>query len=370
MVDGFLLFTILDVWRMMLPLGLTLILLVTEILGKWHGDSYYGGICDVLSPIVFRLTFCLLVISAIVGLLVAWILGYPLPESHIAVGPWGYEEILGFLVAGMCLWRASRRNVPLMNPSPVWIGCSAAILIGVGVLWIGRWDAMANEGNVQGGWFVLGFSTMDLTRVVPKAVHLFFASLAAGGLIVTLLGLFGWRGVRAAIPSIPGHPAVPSPQVIRYGVAWMLSGLVPQMLIGPWLFLVLGEVPRGVLIDGSGFASGLFFVSVMAAFVALVLLNASFMVPHVNGLVWGGLISVGITLALMGIIRYVIFLNTLHVKGIPIATGSLTPFHLLTVMVFLGLLCALLVRWCVTPRHVHHSSPSPAVRLDKRFSAN
>jgi hypothetical protein len=370
MVDGFLLFTILDVWRMVLPLGLTLILLVTEILSKWHRGSYYGGMCDVLSPIVFRLTLCLMVISAVVGLLVPSILGYPLPESHIAVGPWGYEEILGFLVAGVCLWRTSQRNVPVMNPSPVWIVCSATVLLGVGMLWIGRWDAMANEGNVQGGWFVLGFSTLDWTRVVPKAVHLFFSSLAAGGLMVTLLGLFGWRGAPAALPSIPRPQAVPSQQVIRYGVGWMLSGLVPQMLIGPWLFLVLDEVPRGVLIDGSGFASALFFVSVMAAFVALVFLNASFMVPHVNGLVWGGLISVVITLVLMGMIRYVIFLNTLHVKGIPIAVGSLTPFHLLTVMVFLGLLGAMLVRWCVTPRHGHDSSPSPAVRLDKRFSAN
>jgi hypothetical protein len=352
MVDGFLLFTILDVWRMVLPLGLTLIVLVTDMFNRWPGSSHYGMIRDVLSPLVFRLTFSLLVISAIVGLLVPSILGYPMPESHIAVGPWGYEEMLGFVLGGVCLWRNRQRDVRGMSPRLAWTGCAAAVFLGVGVLWIGRWDAMANEGNVPDGWFVLQLSTLDWTRVVPKAFHLFFASLAAGGLMVTLLGLIGWFGAPAGSASGPRFQSIPSPEIIRYGVGWILSGLVPQMLIGPWLFLVLGEVPRGGLIDGGGLASTLFFVSVTAALVALVLLNASFMVPHVKGLVWGGVISFVITLVLMGIIRYMIFLATLRSQGIPIAIGSVSLFHLLTVLVLTGLLGAILIRWCVRPFHV------------------
>jgi hypothetical protein len=205
--------------------------------------------------------------------------------------------------------------------------------------------------------------------VVPKAFHLFFSSLVAGGLLVTLLSLFGWFEVPAGLAAPPRSQAIDSHQITRYGVGWILSGLVPQMLIGPWLFLVLGEVPRSALIDGSGFASALFFVSVMAALVALVLFNASFMAPHVKGLVWGGLFSVGITLVLMGLIRYVVFLNTLHAQGIPIAMGNITPFHLFTDLVFLCLLAAILVRWCVNP-YVYYSSPLPTERLDKRISAN
>lgn len=369
MVDGFFLFTILDVWRMVLPLGLTVILFVTEVLNRWARGSQYDVICNVLNPIVFRLTLCFLFISGVVGLLVPSILGYPLPEIHIAVGPWGYEEILGFLIAGICLWRNSRRNVPERNPRLGWLGCSAAVLLGVSVLWIGRWDAMANEGNVPGGWFALEFSALDWSRIVPKAFHLFFSSLVAGGLMVTLLSLFGWFEAPAGLASLPRSQALDSQQTIRYGVGWILSGLVPQMLIGPWLFLMLDEVPRSALIDGSGFASALFFVSVMAALIALVLFNASFMAPHVKGLVWSGLLSVMITLVLMGLIRYVVFLNTLHAQGIPIAIGNLAPFHLLTGLVFLGLLAVILLRWCVNP-HVCHSSPLSTERLDKRFSAN
>ena len=175
--------------------------------------------------------------------------------------------------------------------------------------------------------------------------------------MVTLLGLFGWFEASAGLASGPRFQPIPSPWIIRYGIGWILFGLVPQVLIGPWVFLVLGEAPSAGLIDGTGFASALFFVSVTAALVALVLLNASFMVPHVKGLVWGGLISVMITLVLMGIIRYAIFLATLRWQGIPIAIGSVTPFHLLTVLILSGLLLAILVRWCVRPLHVLSSSP-------------
>lgn len=355
MVDGFLLFTILDVWRMVLPLGLTSILFVTEFLNIWHGDSHYEGIRDVLIPLVFRLTLGLFVISGIVGLLVPSILGYSIPESHIAVGPWSYEEILGFVLGGVCLWQICRRNVRGRTFLLVWMGCAVAVFLGVGVLWIGRWDAMANGGNVG---FVLEFSTLNWTHVIPKAFHLLFSSLAAGGVMVTLLGLLGGFGGSAGASSRLRVQPLHSFEVIRYGVGWILSGVVPQILIGPWLFLVLGEVPRESLIDGSGLASALFFVSVTAALVALVLLNASFMVPHVKGLVWGGLISVVMTLMLMGIIRYVLFLSTLHSQGIPIAIGNVTPFHLLTVLIFTGLLGAILIRWCVRPLDVLFPSPS------------
>lgn len=349
MVDGFLLFAVLDVWRMVLPFGLTLLLLMTDLVCRWQGDSYQRGLREVLTPLVVRLTVGLLVMSGVVGLLLPAILGYPLPESHIAVGPWSYEEILGCVLGGVCLWKNRQKNAPGKSPEFVWLGCAGVLFLGAGILWLARWDAMAYEGHVAGGWFVLGLSTVDWTRVVPKSLHLLFASLAAGGLVVTLLGLLGWSGGAVASDSISRPPLVPSDEQVRYGVGWMLAGLVPQMFIGPWLFLVLGEVPRGGLIDGAGLASVFFLVGVMAALVAMVLLNASFMVPHVKGLVWGGIMCTVITLVLMGIIRYVTFLRTLEAQGIPIAIGNVTVFHLLTVLVLTGLVGTVLVRWCLRP---------------------
>ena len=54
MVDGFLLFTVLDVWRMVLPLGLTLLFLMTDLLCRWQSDPPHKGLRDLLSPLVFR----------------------------------------------------------------------------------------------------------------------------------------------------------------------------------------------------------------------------------------------------------------------------------------------------------------------------
>lgn len=355
MVDGFLLFAVLDVWRMVLPLGLTLLWLMTDMLCRWQSDSPHRSLRDVLGHLVLRLTLGLLVLSGIVGLLVPVILGYPLPESHIAEGPWSYEEMLGFVLGGVCLWKSRPQDGPGRNSGLVWLGCASILFFGAGVVWIGRWDAMAHEGYVAGGSFLLGLSTVDWTRVIPKTLHLLFASLATGGLVVTLLGLLGWSGASAGSGTISRSHFIPSDEHVRYGVGWMLAGLVPQILIGPWLFLVLGEVPRGGLIDGTGLASAFFFVGVMAALVAMVLLNASFMVPHVKGLVWGGLICTVITLVLMGMIRYVMFLGTLQAQGIPIAIGTVTLFHLLTVLVLTGLVGAILVRWCVRPLSALHA---------------
>jgi len=57
----------------------------------------------------------------------------------------------------------------------------------------------------------------------------------------------------------------------------------------------------------------------------LVLLNASFMVPYVKGLLWGGLGNVLITLILMGVVRYETFITTLSSQRNPIAIADLTP---------------------------------------------
>lgn len=365
MVDGFLLFTIVDVWRMILPLGLTLILFMTELFGLWQKDGHFGTISEMLNPLVFRLTLGLLIFSGIIGFLVPSILGYSLPESHIAGGPWGYEEILAFLIGGLCLWRSRQQDRAGWHLRLLWIGCAAVMFVGAGVFWVGRWDAMTHAGHIPEGWFVPDVHRVNWMRVTPKVFHLLFAGLAAGGVVVTLLGLKGWR--ETGTESASDFMAASDPSIIRYGIGWILMGLVPQIFIGSWLFLILGEVPRGDLIAGTGFSSLIFFVSVTAALLALVLLNASFMVPQVRGLVWGGLGCVMVTLVLMGLIRYMVFLATLQSRRIPIAIGAVTPFDLLTILILLALLGAALGQWCVTPASF---SSYPGQRLDKRFLAN
>lgn len=353
---------------MIVPLGLTLIVFMTEFRGRRPQEAHDKGLGNVLSFVVFRLTLSLLIISGIIGLLVPAILGYALPESHIAEGPWGYEEIIGFFLAGMCLWRSRQHDAFGMHLRLLWLGCAVLLLLGVGMLWVGRWDMMAHEGQVAGGWFLQEFLPLEWNRVAPKMLHLLFSGLAAGGVVVTLIGLVGWPENHSEPESQSGLTTGPSPSIVRYGVGWILAGLVPQMLVGPWLFLMLDAMPRSTLIDGAGLASMVFFVSVTAALLALVLLNASFMAPYVSGLVWGGLISLMFTLVFMGIIRYLVFRATLHARGIPIGIDrEVTGFHLLTVLILTGLLGVILFRWAVAP--VASSSHS-VQRLDKRWTSN
>lgn len=367
MLDGFLLFTVLDVWRMLLPLGLSIICWGTLWFQRLVGESQDTGLSQFLCILTYRLTAALAVILAIVGIVVPWVLGYTFPERHVADGPWSYEEICGFLVGLGLLWRLQHQVRQQQIPSSMVMAGAMILFLGVAFLWIGRWDLMANVGQVPGGWFTGSSVQWEWSRLIPKSFHLGFSALVTGGVVVTGLGMLG---TLTPEPDLGPNDAnsmgrFRNLNLIRYGVGWILFGLVSQMLIGPWLFLLLQNRPQMALIEGTSLTSLIFFVSLTTALVALVLLNASFMVPHVKALVWGGLVNVVITLVLMGIVRYETFGVTLFSQGIPFAMAELTGWHVLSVFVLVGLLGAILVRWCVGPSALIFRATLPTARLDK-----
>jgi hypothetical protein len=365
MLDGFLLFSVLDVWRVLLPLGLSIMCLGTLAFQRLVGETQNTGLSQFLCLLTYRMTTALVCILGVVGIAVPWVLGYSLPESHVAVGPWSYEEICGYVVCLVLLWQLEQQVRQHQIPSGLMQAGVMILFLGAAFLWIGRWDAMANAGQVPGGW-VMGSSVQwEWSRLLPKSFHLLFSALVAGGMVVAGLGLLETLTFRSAHGSIDSDSVKSSPDLIRYGVGWMLSGLVPQMLIGPWLFLLLQDRPQLALIEGTSLTSLIFFVSLTTALFALVLLNASFMVPHVKGLVWGGLGNVAMTLALMGIVRYETFGATLFSHNIPFAMPELSGWHVLSVVVLLALLGALLVRWCVWPSTLIFHSTLPTPYLDK-----
>ncbi len=370
MIDGFLLFVVVDVWRMILPMGISLILFVTLLIERWEGQSFDGGLRRPLMALAARGALCLLVISGVVGILVPWGIGYSLPLSHLAVGPWSHDELAGFLIATMLLWFSYTRSVRANGGSPLWVGGAAGLFLVIALVWTARWDMMANVGTVPNGLMVGNLSSWDWPRIVPKFFHLVFASLVAGGLIVVGMGLFKWASWYNAEEQGQLSGPIDCSGTTRYGVGWMLSGLVPQMLVGPWLFLVLGEGARGQLVDGMSLTSVIFFVSLTAYLLALVLLNAAFMVPRINGLVWGGLISALITLVLMGVVRYEMFVATTQFHHIPLAFEKVTLIHLGTVVLFTVLLAWIFLRWCVWPLAYSSPSPKPSQRLDKPMSGD
>jgi hypothetical protein len=365
MLDGFLLFTVLDVWRVLLPLGLSIICLGTILFQRWLGELHDTGFSHFLCILTYRMTAALAVILGVVGILVPWGLGYPLPERHLADGPWSYEELLGYLVGLALLWRIQQQVHQRQIPNGMIMGCVTVIFFGVALLWVGRWDAISNVGQVSGGWFVGSSTVWEWSQVFPKSFHLLFSTLVAGGMVVALLGIFGTFRSPSGQGLDTSQSNRTSPNMIRYGVGWILSGLVPQMLIGPWLFLLLKNAPQTALIEGASLTSIIFFVSLTTALLALVLLNASFMAPHVKGLVLGGLANVAITLVLMGIIRYETIASTLSFQRIPFAIGELTGWQVLSVFVLMGLLSAILMRWCVWPSVSIFQATLPISKLDK-----
>ena len=365
MLDGFLLFTVLDVWRVLLPLGLSMMCLGTFVFQHFVGQSQGSGLSLFLCILTYRMTVAILCILGVVGMVVPWILGYALPETHVADGPWSYEEIFGYMLGLVLLWRLQQQVRQQQNPSAMIMAGAMILFLGVALFWIARWDVMANEGAVQGGWFLGSPAQWEWSRLIPKSFHLIFSAMVTGGIVVAVLGMLGTlTSVSAQEPNNFGSMSRSS-NLIRYGIGWVLSGLVSQMLIGPWLFLLLPSQPQMALIEGTSLTSLIFFVSLTTALLALVLLNASFMAPHVKGLVWGGLGNVAMTLVLMGIIRYEAFGETLFSHRIPFALTALTGWHVLSVFVLLGLFGALLVRWCVWPSALIFHGILPTSQLDK-----
>jgi len=156
-----------------------------------------------------------------------------------------------------------------------------------------------SELVAQEGWL----ASLNLPTVWPRFFHIVLGSVAATGMVITLYGtLRPCYGKEEEIPK--GSSLAPfDVQITRYGVGWTLAGTLPQIVVGPWLLLSLPDDVRMRLVDGTSLSSLVFFVSLTLALFAVVLLNASLMVPHVRGMVWTGLGSLFLTMGLMVMVR-------------------------------------------------------------------
>ena len=67
MLDGLLLFSVLDVWRVLLPLGLSIICVGTILVQRWLGEPMGAGLSPVLCELTYRCTAVLAVILGVVA---------------------------------------------------------------------------------------------------------------------------------------------------------------------------------------------------------------------------------------------------------------------------------------------------------------
>ena len=154
---------------------------------------------------------------------------------------------------------------------------------------------------IQQGSF---WNVFSLPSLIPRFGHLILAAVAGMGIFLVGYGLFLGFGSQGSTGDEPKERY--ATWVIRYGVAWTLTGTLPQIVVGPWLLLSLPEFVRADLVSGQNLGSIAFFLGLTAGLLSLVLLNAALMVPQARGLAIGGTLSLMVTICLMVIVRHAV----------------------------------------------------------------
>jgi len=281
------------------------IMVITTWLGGWEGQGHLKDLAQKmrgLGPKVMGWAITL-------GFLV-WLVIYSRYERHVMsmmnefqIG-YGLLLILLLMVLGGIYTFKTRNALTIKTPrihvviAGITIGCLLSMTFLFVVFHIITFNPNYSETVLQKGFQ----ASLNLPSVWPRFFHIVLGSVAATGIVITLYGTLR-IGQGKWHESVEDASINPFDHTTRYGVAWTLAGTLPQIVIGPWLLLTLPPEVRERLVDGASLSSVVFFVSLTFALLAIVLLNASLMVPHFRGLVWSGLGSLFLTIVLMVVVR-------------------------------------------------------------------
>lgn len=297
---------------MNLVLGGTLIVVATDVMGVIIGKAYYRQLATTLASWLPGF-LGMAVMLGVIPLVIVQLLYGPVfsPSLNLLSKVW-IAAFIALLVGagglyGYKHWRqslADRLGIHLalgILSGLMFLGVALAfVMVSVLMLNPDQWAEIKQTGF---------WSILSLPSLVPRFQHLVLAAVAGMGMFVVWYGLF-WvsNGHGSDDDGTKDHYAT---WVTRYGVAWTLTGTLPQIVIGPWLFLSLPAVVRADLASGQSFGSIAFFLALTAALLSLVLLNAALMAPHVRGLAIGGTLSLVVTVCLMIVVRHAVRLSWL-----------------------------------------------------------
>lgn len=292
-------FMVLDPWRMLLPVGLSMVLAGTRWLEKVRHRPPNVVFHETLASLSIRSALWLFGLTGFVGLIYSWFAG-----GQANAGGLGYLEALIFLSGVGCLWEHHRRREPRKPQQEILLHGACLLFLAAAFVWVLKWDILVNvprsardfPSALARGW--------EWSRIVSKFIHLWLASFATAGLMMIIMGLrkTSWRHLATDLPTEDHDEG--RLKFIRFGIGWVLAGVVPQVVVGAWLLIELGEGVRELFFGGLNLPSVLFFVGLLTGLFGLVLLNAAFIAPQVNGLVWGGGANVLVSLVFMGFVRY------------------------------------------------------------------
>jgi len=324
---------------MNLVLGGTLITLMTDAIGMVTGRAYYRKLAITLANWLPGFLGVAVVLGVLPLVLVQILYG-----SVFATAASLLKEVWIVAVVALVLgyggvygykhWRESlayRLHLALgVLSGLMFLGVALAFVM-VSVLMLHP-DQWADIGHAS------LWSVLTLPSLIPRFGHLVLAAVAGTGMFLVCYGLFLTSGGQALTDDEPKERY--AIWVTRYGVAWALAGMLPQIVVGPWLFLSLPAVVRVDLVSGQSFGSLAFFVGLTAALLSLVLLNAALMAPHVRGLAIGGTLSLVVTVCLMVVVRHAVRVSWLsqHDDAAMLATqDQWTVMFMVGTMLLLGL---------------------------------
>lgn len=340
----FLFFVVFDPWRILLPAGLSLVLLVSPWLASGDKQSPYSLVERVLGLFTSQLALWLFVFTGLLGLVFpVWLVS---SDAGVlpGLGSFGWLETFFYLVGVSCLWNVRCAVAKGVKLPKQWTVGACFLFLLVAIFWILRWDDFIFGGVEAVGATV---SAWDWTRILSKTIHLLLSAMAAGGLVVMVIGFLPWKQsptVREPLQRDEVNEEQPRIQIVRFGMAWVLGGVVPQVVVGSWLLVSLGEDVRSHFLNGVTLGSLLFFSSLIVALLGLVLINAAFIAPYVKGLVWGGWVNILVAVFLMGFIRYEALGAGLASLNAGNPWAPLSFWHLVIGVIPMLVLLALLVR--------------------------
>jgi hypothetical protein len=308
---------------MNLVVGGTLITVFTDAIGIVTARTAYRQLATTLANWLPGLLSVALVLG-IMPLVLVQVLYGPvfMPAANLLGEVWvlaavavmvGYGGLYGYKH-----WRGSLSDRPFIHLalgllSSMMFLAVAFVFVMVSVLLLNsdRWVEISQVGL----WAVV-----NLPSVIPRYGHLVLATVAGMGIFLVCYGLFLSQSGQASTDEDPKERY--ATWVTRYGVAWTLTGAIPQIVIGPWLLLSLPAFVRGDLVSGQSFGSLAFFLALTAALLSLVLLNAALMAPQARGFALGGMLSLVVTMCLMMVVRHAVRVTWLSQQYETAALGN------------------------------------------------
>ena len=278
------------------------ILVLSHWLGRQKGKEHLRDLAQKMRTVGGRV----LILTLMLGLF-SWLLQLSKYKNDLvqmmeAVNTgWGLLLIVILLVFwGLHIYKT---NITWLNHNlvarVVIVGMTFGGIVGMTLFFVVTQTMIINPGYAEEVMKHGLMSSLDLPTVWPRFFHMALGGLAGTGVVVTIYGTV-WRSQHHE----DMNSEMPYDNTItRYGIAWTLAGTLPQIAVGPWLLMTLPQGIRDGLVDGGSVSSLVFFLSLTCALLALVLLNAALMVPHIRGLVWSGVGSLILTVGLMVVVR-------------------------------------------------------------------